>query len=161
MARHIPINSTIIDYINVLEELNVMTNQPTNVILLNQFEWNQMLALLKSNYKDCAEVITFNECNTTMMYKDIVVAYDGGEDQDSSYMYHIGQIHEEMERIRRQAAGEARPQELTGTGRIRAGNGSNRPRVNRSTYMDLEARLTQPQAAPTATTGWTLTTTTI
>ncbi len=88
MPKVISQGYTIVDYLDMLLELNTIKKETTLfAVQLNKYEWIQLLSLYKMNYKACQSTIQLTEGEPFCVFKDINVCWDGLEDNKHTADY--------------------------------------------------------------------------
>lgn len=101
MVTSIAKGNTVIDYFNLLITLFEVDNKSIHAFSCNRLEWVQFLNLIKTNYDNCRDCVETIDPTTTK-YKDIVVYYDGTEDDSDNYgamMYDLQNLLEDQRRL--------------------------------------------------------------
>lgn len=100
MVATIHKGNTVIDYFNVLMLYYDAENNPINALSCNRFEWVQFLNLVKMNYEGCQNSVETIDPTTTK-YKDIVIYYDGTDNDSEDYRHMMYDLVNRLEERRR------------------------------------------------------------
>lgn len=106
MAIKLNAKETLIDYFETVLLWQAVTERELAFVALNKTEWVQLIALLKSNYKDCAANCSIREDGNTATYKTLELYYDGSNDEKLKYIGDLYELQEMLEDNRQRNAAE-------------------------------------------------------
>ncbi len=130
MARSIPKNKTILDYVDVIKNYNTLTGAEIVAIALNKYEWLQLLQLVQVGYNGAHTSVSVSREGTSAKYSDMFLYYDGGDNMSDEYIESIMWMQEQLDNAvyRQQHPEEATLNEVPTTARGTPRRGRNAPR---------------------------------